>query len=137
MSLQIRRVDYYYTVVKDEPGESYNVLTQLAHLGINLLAFNAVPVGPESTQLTLFPEISEHLEREAHKAGMKMEGPHVAFLVQGDDQLGALAGVHDRLFRASVNVFASMGVTDGKGSFGYLIYVRPEDYEQAAEALGV
>jgi hypothetical protein len=137
MSFQIRRVDYYYTVVKDEPGESYQTLSQLAHLGINLLAFSAVPVGPESTQLTLFPEISEHLEREALKAGMKMEGPHVAFLVQGDDKLGALAGVHDRLFHAHINVFASMGVTDGKGSFGYLIYVRPEDYERAAEALGL
>jgi hypothetical protein len=36
-----------------------------------------------------------------------------------------------------VNVYASNGVTDSKGSFGYLLYVRPEEYERAAAALKV
>jgi hypothetical protein len=68
---------------------------------------------------------------------MKLEGPHQAFLVQGDDKLGALTGIHEVLYRADVNVYASSGVTDGKGTFGYLIYVRPDSYARAAEALGV
>ena len=38
---------------------------------------------------------------------------------------------------ASVNVYASSGVTDGQGSFGYLIYLRSGDFETAAAALGV
>jgi predicted amino acid-binding ACT domain protein len=66
-----------------------------------------------------------------------LEGPHQAFLVQGDDRLGALTGIHEALFRADVNVFASSGVTDGRGTFGYLIYVRPESFDRAAEALGI
>jgi len=28
-------------------------------------------------------------------------------------------------------------VTDGKGSFGYIVYVRPNDYQLATQALGV
>jgi len=36
-----------------------------------------------------------------------------------------------------VNVFASTGVTDGKGSFGYVVYIRAEEYERAAAALSV
>jgi len=39
------------------------------------------------------------------------------------------------LYEANVNVYASNGVTDGKGSFGYVLYVRPEEYEMAAAAL--
>jgi hypothetical protein len=57
--------------------------------------------------------------------------------VQGDDELGALASVHERLFEAGVDVYASTGVTDGRGSFGYVVYVREEQFELAAAALGV
>ena len=36
---------------------------------------------------------------------------------------------------AGVNVYASNGVSDGKGSYGYVIYVRPEEYDEAAAAV--
>ncbi|MBK6795930.1 MAG: hypothetical protein IPG76_03790 [Acidobacteria bacterium] len=66
-----------------------------------------------------------------------IDGPYHALLVQGDDELGALSRVHVKLYDAKVNVYASSGVADGKGSFGYVIYVRPEDYQKAVEALGI
>jgi hypothetical protein len=44
--------------------------------------------------------------------------------------------VHEKLYEAGVDVYASTGVTDGRGSYGYIVYVRPEEYEQAAQALG-
>jgi hypothetical protein len=137
MAYNIRRVDYFYTTVKDEPGEAYKVLSLLANLGINLLAVTAVPFGPMNTQLTIFPEVSAQLRNEAQKSGLKLEGPQPALLVQGDDKLGALAEVHSRLYAANVNIYASSGVADGKGHYGYIIYVRPDDYEKAAAALNV
>jgi len=133
----IRRVDYFSTTIRDRPGEGYKLLAQLAEMGLNLVAFTAVPVGPTHTQLTLFPEDSGKMEAAAQRAGMKLDGPHPAFLVQGDDKLGALSEIHQELYRADVNIYASSGVTDGRGTFGYLIYVRPEDFQRAAEALGV
>ncbi|HEY6435929.1 MAG TPA: hypothetical protein VIY47_05015, partial [Ignavibacteriaceae bacterium] len=102
-----------------------------------LLAFTAIPVGPNRTQLTLFPEIPSKLVAETKNASFNLDGPHRALLVQGDDELGALADIHQILFEANVNVYASNGVTDNRGSFGYLLYVRPEDYERAASALKV
>lgn len=72
---------------------------------------------------------------EANLAGMTMDGPHHALLIQGDDELGALAGIHQRLYEADINVFASSGVTDGQGSYGYVIYVKEDDFERAAETL--
>ncbi len=137
MSYKIFRADYFYTTVKDQPGEAYRLLSTLAGLGINLLAFTAVPIGPMTTQLTLFPGDKSKLINEAARSGLTLDGPHRALLVQGDDELGAVADLHAKLYRANVNVYASNGVTDGDGCFGYIFYVRPEDYEKAAVALGV
>jgi predicted amino acid-binding ACT domain protein len=137
MSFTIRRVDYFYTTVKDQPGEAYKLLSELAALGVNLLAFSGVPMGPMRTQFTLFPEDALKLADAAKKAGFGLDGPTSALLVQGDDELGALADIHRKLYEANVNVYASSGVADGRGSFGYVIYVRPEEYDRAAKALGV
>jgi len=137
MAFKIQRVDYYYTSVEDRPGEAYKLLSMLADVGVNLLAFNAVPIGPLRTQLSIFPEDSNVLTEEARKAGISLDGPYPALLAQGDDELGALAGIHEKLYQASVNVFASNCVTDGRGSYGYIIYVRPEEFKNATEALKV
>lgn len=57
-----------------------------------------------------------------------------AFLIHGDDELGAPANVHEQLVRAGIDIFASPGVSDGQGAFGYLVYVREDQVEQAAAA---
>ena len=137
MGHHITRVEYFHTTVQDRPGEAYKLLESIAGLNVNLLAFTAVPVGPERTQLTLCPDDADGLVRVASDGGLTLDGPYQALLVQGDDGLGALARVHEKLYDANVNVYASSGVTDGKGSFGYLIYVRPDTFETAAEVLGV
>jgi hypothetical protein len=137
MAYKIRRIEYFTTTVQDQPGEAYKLLSSLADLGLNLIAFTAVPVGPLRAQLTIFPEDPLRMADAVRKAGLVVDGPHPAFVVQGDDELGALARIHERIYAANINVYASSGVADGQGSFGYVIYVRPEDYERAAEALGI
>ncbi|MHC5002429.1 MAG: hypothetical protein ACYTJ0_04835 [Planctomycetota bacterium] len=137
MAYTIRRVDYFYTTVKDQPGEAYKLLTELARLGVNLLAFTAVPVGPMRLQLTLFPNDPNNIAVAAEKAGLLLDGPHPALLVQGDDKLGALADVHAKLAEAGVKVYASSGVSDGQGSYGYVLYVRPDEIDSATTALRV
>ena len=137
MAFTIRRVQYFYSAVPDTPGEGYKLLSQLAEHGVNLLAFTAVPVGPLRTQLTLFPERPDLLDEVARRSGMQLDGPHPALLVLGEDRLGALAAIHERLYEAKVNVYASTGVTDGRGGFGCVLYVRPEELDRAAPALGL
>ena len=137
MTCSVRRVDYFSATVKDRAGEGYQLLTTLADLGINLLAFTAVPIGPLHTHLTIFPDDTGKLAREAREDGLVLDGPHPALMVQGDDELGALAEFHRRLSDARVNVYASTGLADGSGCFGYIIYVRPEDYDKAVVALGL
>ena len=137
MKYNIRRIEYYYANVHDQPGEAYQILTQLAGLGVNLLAFTGLPTGPSRTQLTLFPEDGSSLVEAARKAGLPLDGPQSALLVQGDDELGALAEIHRKLYQSGLNVFASTGVADGRGAFGYILYLRPEHFEAAARALGL
>jgi len=136
MALTIRRLNYFYTTIRDRPGAAYELLAQLSAGSVNLLAFTAVPMGPARAQLTLFPDSVEHLAVAAEKIGLVLDGPHPAILVQGDDRLGALAEVHQRLADAKINVYASNGVTDGRGAFGYLLHVLPEEIDTATAALG-
>ena len=60
-----------------------------------------------------------------------------ALRIAVNDELGALVEVHEKLYRANVNVYAAMGVSDGSGQYGYVIYVREEDCKRAAKALGL
>ena len=137
MATHVSRVQYFYCSVRDRPGEAYSLLTRLAASGVNLLAFNAIPLGSEQTQLMLFPEDATPLARLAENEGIQLDGPQHALLIRGDDELGALAEVHRDLADANVNVSAASGITDGSGRYGYLVYVASEDYGRAAAALGV
>ena len=135
MSLNIRRVQYYTANVTDRIGSAYEVLSELAKSDTNLLAFSCVPVGPSNLQITLFPDDAEKLERKSGGMGVTLTPPQHAFLIQGDDKIGVLADVHRQLYDAQIDVYAANGVTDASGRFGYLIYVRPDDYERAAGIL--
>jgi hypothetical protein len=137
IAFTVRRVEYHYATVRDNLGAAYRVLAQLAERGVDLLAFTAIPIGPAVAQFAVFPVDPARLAAEAEAARIQLDGPHHALLVQGDDELGALASVHERLFEAGVDVYASTGVTDGRGSFGYVVYVREEQFERGAQALGV
>ena len=135
MGLAIRRVEYYHTIVRDQPGEAHLLLSALAAAGVDLLAFNAVPMGLEVTRLVLFPADPLALAAAARRSGLELVGPHPAFLITGDDRLGALSEIHHVLADAHINVVASSGVTDGRGGFGYVVYVDPRDYDRAANVL--
>lgn len=137
MSYKIRKLNYYYAITQDKSGEAYKILSILADVGVNQLAFNAMQMGPGRTQITLFPEDESLLVNVAEKAGLNLDGPYQAILVQGTDELGALIEVHEKLQNANINIAMSTAITDGSGSYGYLIYVRPDDYDKAADALSI
>ncbi|MFH2051786.1 MAG: hypothetical protein ABIK96_04890 [bacterium] len=137
MSATIYSAEYYYTTVKDAPGQGCRFLETLATEEVNLLAFNAFPVGKDRTQLVIYPLNSTWLGELARHEGLKLTGPHHAFIVHGDDELGALVGIHQKLCDAEINVSSSSGITDGRGGFRYIMHVHPEDFERAKSVLGV
>jgi hypothetical protein len=137
MAREVRRVEYYYTTVQDRPGEALRFLSALDQLGINMLALTAIPVGMLQTQLSIFPDDPARLREQGRQSGFDLEGPHHALLVQGEDSPGALVSVHEKLHQAGVNVYASTGVASKEKSYGYILYIRPEEFDRACEALDV
>ncbi len=137
MSYRIKKIEYYNLKVQDQPGEAYKLLSELKNLGINMAAFAAIPLSSDNTQLTVFPDDSYKLMKEVKLAGQRPDGPHKALLIQGDDELGALTDVHMKLYKSGVNISAAHGVTDGADKFGYVIYLRADEFEKAVKALGI
>lgn len=137
MADTVRRVEYYYATVPDTPGEGRRILAALREEGVNLAAFLAFPTGGGQSQLDLVPEDPAALRAAAEKAGITLSEPKQAFLVQGDDRVGAVADATAKLAEADVNATAAAAAAAPGGSYGMILWVAPEDYDRAAEALGV
>lgn len=136
MAEMIRRVDYYYIMTPDKPGEGARALATLKEAGINLLAFTGFPKG-RGSQLDFIPADPAAFVQAAKKARWKLSPRKTAFLIEGDDRVGALADIAARLAGAKVNVTATDAICAGAGRFGAIIWVKPRDLKRAAQALGV
>ena len=136
MAVKIYSAPYYTTTAPDIPGEACRLLSRLARDDVNLLAFTALPIGTGETQLVIYPLNTTWLADVARRTGLVLNGPHHAFLVQGDDELGALVKIHHRLCDADINVVTSTGLADGKGGYRYLLHVHPQDFAKASDVLG-
>lgn len=133
----VKRIEYFYAIVDDVPGEARRLLEFCSAYSVNLTNFTAFPIGEGRAQLDFFPADPEKLIAAAAEAGVPLVGPKKAFLICGADRTGVLIEYHLRLADAGINIYASNGTTDGQGGFGYVLWVKPEDYEKAAKALGV
>ncbi|MGH9316949.1 MAG: ACT domain-containing protein, partial [Thermoanaerobaculia bacterium] len=72
----------------------------------------------------------------AGKAGLKLSDAKRAFLIQGDDRPGAVAGAARKLADAKINITAAAAASSGAGRYGMILWVAPAAYDRAAQALG-
>jgi len=135
MSDTIRKVDYFYVVVPDKPGEGTKVLSALAAEGINLLAFSGFPSARKG-QLDLVPEDSAAFKLAAKKLKLKLSPRKSGFLLQGDDRVGAMNETLEKLAAAKINVTAMDAVSSGEGRYGAIFWVKPQAVARAAKLLG-
>jgi hypothetical protein len=136
MADTVRRVDYHYVTVPDAPGEVQGVLSALESRGVNMLAFLGFPLGGGQSQIDLVPDDAESLRAAAGEAGLSLSDAKRAFLIQGDDRVGAVADVTSKLAAAEVNIIAAAAAAAGSGRYGMILWVAPDDYDRAASALG-
>lgn len=135
MADTVRSVDYYYVTVPDEPGEGQRILTALKDNGVNLLAFLGFPAGGGRSQLDLVPDDPQLLKDAAERAGVTLSEAKRAFLIEGDDRVGAVADTTAKLAAANINLTAAAATTVGSGRYGMILWVAPADYDKAADAL--
>lgn len=136
MADKVRRVEYYYATVPDKPGEGLKTLSALKNAGVLLLAVHAFPTGGGKSQLNLIPEDARKFKQAAQTAGVTLTGPKSAFLITGDDRVGAAAEHAKKLADAKINITAVTAIGAGSGRYGMIVWVAPSDYEKTATVLG-
>ena len=134
MAYRIRKADYFSMQVSNRVGEGMRLLKGLRDEGVNLLAFTGFPNGRKA-QVDLIPENTAALRRAAKKLGIDLGRKKTVFLLQGDDRVGALAGVLEKLAAARISVTAMDAVCSGKGRYGAIFWVKPQDVSRAARVV--
>jgi len=132
----VRLVDYFYVVMPDKPGEGARALSSLEEAGVNLMILHSFPSGRRA-QVDFVPSDPAAFKAAAKKARWKVVGPKKAFLIEGDDRVGALVDYFTRLGAAKINVTAASAVAAGMGRFGAILWVKARDVKRAAKVLGV
>jgi hypothetical protein len=135
MADSIRLIEYFYVTSSDKPGEGARALNTLKDAGVNLLAFSGFPQGRRA-QLDFIPADPAAFKQAAKQARWKVVGPKRGFLVQGEDRVGAIAELMDRLGNAKINVTAIDAVSAGDGRYGAIFWVAPKDVKKTAALLG-
>jgi hypothetical protein len=134
MADEIQRVQYFHTEVSDKPGEGLKVLNALRGEAVNLSGFVAFPKGRRA-QLDFVPTDQAAFKTAAKKAKVRLIGPKTAFLIQGDERIGAIADTVAKLSRAGINITALHAAIAGGGRYGAILWVKPRDVNKAAKVL--
>src|SRR5215510_6379979 len=124
MADTVRLVEYFYVMAPNKPGEGARALATLRDAGVNLLAFSGFPSGRRA-QLDFIPADPAAFKQVAKRAKWKLMGPKRGFLVQGEDRVGAVADLLERLGTAKINVTAIAAVCVGEGRYGAILWVAP------------
>jgi hypothetical protein len=135
MADTFRLVEYFYITSPNKPGEGARALHTLKEAGVNLLAFSAFPQGRRA-QLDVVPADPAAFKRAAKQAKWKVVGPKRGFLVQGNDRVGAVAELLERLAAAKINVTAIDAVSVEDGRYGAIFWVAPKDVKKTAALVG-
>ena len=135
MAYRIRKADYFSMQVSNRVGEAMRLLKGLRDNGVNLLAFTGFPNGRKA-QVDLIPENTAALRRAAKKLKINLGKNKKVFLLQGDDRVGALVAVLEKLAAVRISVTAMDAACAGKGRYGAMFWVKPKDVARAARAIG-
>ena len=136
MADRVKKVSYCHVQVPNRAGKGLEVLEALNEAGVNLLTYSGFPGKPRMAQIDLFPEDMTALKRVAREHGWRLSKGKKAFLITGNDRVGAVIRHHRKLADRKINVVAAQAVSGGKGRYGMILWVRPKDYNRAARALG-
>ena len=131
----IRKVVYFSMKVPNRPGIGLQMLKSIAMGKQNLLAFTGFPQGGKA-QVDFVPANPVEFAKGAKKHGVNLGKRKTAFLVQGEDRVGALLRVLDKLAKAKINMVAMDAVTAGNRRFGAIFWVKPKDIARTSRLLG-
>lgn len=134
---RVLKVAYFTVEIPHRPGEGAKILAALREARVNLLAFSGFPLSPDQAQLDFLPENPAAFSAAMKGQDVKVSEPKNAFLIQGDDRVGAVFDVLGKLANQGISVTASQALSAGAGRWSMILWVPPPDHAKASRALGV
>jgi hypothetical protein len=134
MAKTLRKIGYFSVEARHTPGQGLRILAALRDAGVNLLAYSGFPSGGKA-QLNFVPAEPARFKAVTRKIKLKTSPKKIAFLLQGDDKVGALTGILSTLAKARINLTALTAVTAGAGRFGAIFWVKPKNVTKTAKLL--
>jgi hypothetical protein len=135
MADRVQKVTYCYAKVPARAGQGARVLSDVRKAGVNLMAFSGFPAGGGKAQIDLVAEKTPELRRVAKAKGWKLSPVKRAFLITGNDSIGAVHRHVQKLADRGISITAADAVCAGGGRYGMILWVKPRDYSRAARAL--
>jgi hypothetical protein len=130
-----RKVSYVDLKVPRRAGEGTKILAALNAARVNLIAFTGFPDTGGKAQVDLVTDDIAGVRRVAKKEGWRLGPTKKGFVVQGNDEVGAVYRQLRKLAAKRINVTAADAVAAGKRRYGMVLWVKPKDYARAARAL--
>lgn len=135
MAYRVRKVNYYKMTVSSRAGQAEKVLGAIKEAGIDMYAFSGFPTKAGKSQIDLISDESAAIRRLAKKSNWRLSKTKKAFLVQGNDQIGAIHKIFKKLADEKIDVTAADAVAAGVGRYGMILWVKPKVYNRAARVL--
>jgi hypothetical protein len=128
-------LNYYSVVIPNKAGEGAKVLNALKEAGVNLISFWGYPIKGKKAVLDIAPADAKGCAKTLKKCGLAASPKKVAFFIDGEDHVGAVAEILDKLAAAGINVHAVQALCAGAGRFGSLVQVAEADEKKAKKVL--
>ena len=135
MAYRVRKVNYCKLNVSSRAGTAEKILGAIRDAGVNMQAFSGFPAGGGKAQVDLVSDNMKGIRQVAKENGWRLSATKKGFLVQGDDETGAIYKVFKKLSDKKINVTAADAVSAGKGRYGMIMWVKPKVYNKAARVL--
>ena len=115
--------------LSDSPAKAANPRLKERREPARLLGF---PLGDGRSQLDLVPDDPQSLREAAERrTDMTLSEAKRAFLIEGDDRVGAVADTTAKLTDANINLTAAAATTAGSGRYGMILWVAPAGFTTA------
>jgi hypothetical protein len=134
MAKTLRKTSYFSIETPHTAGQGLRILAALQKAGVNLLAYSGYPEGRKA-KLVFVPDKPARFKAVAKKLKLKVSVRKIAFLLQGDDKIGALTDTLNKLAKAKINLTALTAAVAGSGRFGAIFWVKPKHVAKAAKLL--